>query len=288
MISEEERSRKFCESSWKPIAREDARVMIFGLPYEGEVNSRPGAAQGPDAIRRASDCIESYSPFFNRDLLDVPFYDDGNIRIKGGGKLALEAMAGAIWKRLRKELRPVFLGGDHSVTYSVVKALLNKGHKFSIVHLDAHADFQDEFEGSPWCYATAMRRTKEILKGEIYQLGIRTGTKAELEEASSQNKLFLCDRFLEGLSYVEKHLKGKDVYISFDIDALDPSLAPGTSNPAYGGLQSDHVRLLLHTLKGVNVIGFDVVEVAPNLDPSGLTAIIASEIVRDGILAWWG
>ncbi len=278
---------KFCEEALDSIEREKAEVMIFGLPYQGTVNTRPGAIKGPQAIRVASHCIETYSPFFDKDLRSVNFYDDGDIPVKGKGKMALEAMAGAIWKRLRKGIRPVFLGGDHSVSYSAIKALVGRGEKFNIVHLDAHPDSQDSFEGDSWSYASVMRRIKKIWDGEIYQLGIRTATEEELEYASKNNKLFLCDRFIEGLSQIEKETKGKNIYVSFDIDALDPSLAPGTSNPVCGGLLWDQVRLLFNTLKKSKVIGFDVVEVAPNLDPSGLTPIVAAEIVRDGMLAWW-
>src|SRR5437016_10101469 len=114
---------KFCEEAIQPIEREDAEVMIFGLPYQGSVNSRPGSVKGPQAIRLASRCIESYSPFLRSDLSGVRYYDDGDIPVKGKGKMALESMAGTIWKRLRKGVKPVFLGGDHSVAYSAIKAL---------------------------------------------------------------------------------------------------------------------------------------------------------------------
>lgn len=275
----------FCHPT---ISRDKAEIMIFGLPYEGTVNSRPGAVHGPQAIRDASHVVESYSPFLDRDLETLAFYDDGDIRPSGKGKPAFDGMAKEIIARLPKHVKPVFLGGDHASTYSAVKALVDQGKEFSIVHLDAHPDCQDSFENDPWCYATVMRRSKEILKGEIYQLGIRTCTKPELDYATKHNKLFLCDQYAEGLRYLGEQTRGKNVYVTFDIDALDPSLAPGTSNPEYGGLLPAQVHLLLKTLQKANVIGFDIVEVAPNLDPSGITPIVAAEIARDAILAWWG
>lgn len=267
--------------------REDAEIMIFGLPYEGLVNSRPGAIGGPQAIREGSECVESYSPFWQKDLLTLKLYDDGDIPVEGKGKATLESMAAAIVKRLGKGIHPVFLGGDHTVSFSVVRALTTLGHKFHIVHLDAHPDSQEAFEGDPWSYACWLRRSKELIAGNIYQLGIRTCTREEIEYSYKNHKVYLANQFVEGIRTIAEETKGENVYVSFDIDALDPSMAPGTSNPVYGGLMYDHIQALFHGLRGSKVIGFDVVEVAPNLDPTGRTAILAGEIVRDAILAWW-
>jgi len=278
---------KFFGADLKPIKREEAEVLMLGLPLQGTVNSRPGAIKGPQAIRQASHFIETYSPFFEKFAGDVKFYDDGDIIVKGKGKAGLEALALQIAKRLPQGVRPMFFGGDHSVSYAPIKVLSERGEKFSVVHLDAHCDSQDAFEGESWCYATVMRRSRQYVSGEIYQLGIRTGTPDELAYATETNKMFLSDRFVEGLNFIAQREKGKNVYVSFDIDAMDPSLAPGTSNPVSGGLLPDQIRLLFETLRVCNVIGFDIVEVAPNLDPTGLTPIVAAELVRDAMLAWW-
>jgi agmatinase len=283
------RKMKYCEFCLdKSLEREKSEILILGIPFEGSVNSRGGSSAGPEAIREASDCIESYSPFFEKDLADLKIYDDGNIMVKGKGKQALEAAAGAVWKRISKGVKPVFLGGDHSISYAAVKALVSKGHEFELLHLDAHTDSQDEFSGDSWSYASWVRRSREFFHGNIYQLGVRTGTKEDLEYASKAHKLFLAPQFVEGLRWVSEKTKGKNLYVSIDIDVMDPSLAPGTSNPVYGGLNADQIQALFYALKKTNVIGMDLVEVAPNLDPSGRTAILAAEIIRDGILAWWG
>ncbi len=280
---------KYCEFCLdKKLERDKAEILVIGVPFEGSVNTRGGSSKGPEAIRKASDCIESYSPFFQKDLSDFKIYDDGDITVRGKGKLALEAIAGAVWKRMAKGVKPVFLGGDHSISYGIVKALVSKGYDFNLLHLDAHTDSQDEFSGDFWSYANWVRRARDFFKGDIYQLGIRTGTKEDLDYASKAHRLFLSLQFVEGLRYVSEKSKGKNLYVTIDIDVMDPSLAPGTSNPVYGGLNADHLQALFHALKKTNVIGMDVVEVAPNLDPSGRTAILAAEIVRDAILAWWG
>jgi agmatinase len=281
--------KKFCATSLLPIRKEEASVVILGLPYEGIVNSRLGAIQGPDVIRTASDVIESYSPFLDKELESVKIFDDGDVPVYGKGKEALDGMAEAIKERLPKHARPLFLGGDHSVSYSCVKALSEMGLSFSLLQLDAHPDCQDSYENDPWSYACWLRRAKEagFIRGEIYQLGIRTSTREELMYASRTNKLFLMNRFVEGIRKIAEETKGKNLYVSFDIDVLDPSLAPGTSNPTYGGMLYDHIQAFLHALRDTNVIGMDITEVAPNLDESGRTAIIASEIVRDAILTWW-
>jgi agmatinase len=281
--------RSFCSFCHPKLKPDQAEILILGLPYEGKVNTRPGAKNGPLAIREASECIESYSPFFDRDLTDLKYCDVGDIAPTGTGYDTLLAMTREIKKIAKPHQKFVFLGGDHTITYSVIKALKELGHQFDLVHLDAHPDFQDSFENDRYCYATVMRRIYEIDPGmTIHQLGIRTCTMQELSAARRSNRVYLATEIIEGIRKTAEAVKNKAIYLSIDVDGFDPAYAPGTSNPSYGGLTPDHFRLLLQSLKGCQLMGFDVVEVAPNLDPSGQTAIFAAEIIRDSMLAFWG
>lgn len=266
----------FLESS---VRKKDARVIVLGLPFE-ETGGRPGASKGPAAIREASKFIETYSPFFNKAINAVSFYDDGDLSVKPS--------AAQISKRIAAGVHPVFLGGDQSVTVAAVKALAERGETFELIHLDARPDSLDSFQGNRNSGRSAIRRIKDFFRGDIHQLGIRTAETQEYAYATEANKLYLADRFVEGLAAVELQCQGKNIYLSFNINVMDPSLCPGTPNPVSGGFLSDQVRLLINTLKEFNVIGMDLVGVAPEWDPSGLTPIVAAEIVRDCMLAFWG
>lgn len=267
-----------------PVEREKARVMILGIPFE-EAAVREGTTKGPAAVREASRFIETYSPYFNRTTASVLFYDDGNLTI---GKATISSIAKKISERLPGSVRPIFLGGDQCITIAAVKSLLDRGENFELIHLDARPDSLDSHKESRWSGRSAIRRIKDFFRGDIYQLGIRTAEAQEYAYATEANQLYLADRFVEGLTAVEKQCQGKNVYLSFNINVMDPSLCPGTPAPVSGGFLSDQVRLLINTLKEFNVIGMDLVGVAPEWDPSGLTAIVAAEIVRDAMLAFWG
>lgn len=283
---------KFCQFCLPKINEEKAKVIIIGIPFEGKVNSRQGSKLAPEAIRRLSDCIESYSPFLDRDLKEIAFYDAGDILIEA---MPSELIVAEIKSRLMDKLIPgkryTFLGGDHTITLPIVQTLIQWHPQLYILHIDAHPDLLSSFQGERYCYATVMHRISEIIPSQrIYQVGMRTGEKEEFKFARTNTNLFPLDTiaFSQTVKFISQKLSGKKVYVTIDIDALDPSLVPGTSNPEIGGLLYPQLRELITSLKTSDIIGLDLVEVSPPLDPTGLTPIVASQIIRDCILSWWG
>lgn len=266
--------------------------MVLGVPFEGEVNSRKGADQGPAGIRAASDMAESYSPYFDRDLEEYRIWDDGDIAVPARGSQAdrLNEIAELVRRRLPDGVDPIFLGGDHAVSLPLITVMLERFPDLEIVHLDAHADCHDEFEGERFCYATVMRRVSEKLPPKrVHQIGIRTGIKDEYLYCRKQTDFhpLTRSRFTEGVAAVAAAVRGKPLYVSIDIDLLDPSVAPGTANPVSAGVTVVEVRRFIQLLAGERVVGVDLVEVSPPWDPSRITALVAAEILRDCILGWW-
>lgn len=283
--------KRVFEFALQSFPKEEAEIFVLGIPMEGDVNSRKGAASGPDGVRVASDMIESYSPFFDRMLDDYKIWDDGDIAVSSNGvqKERLESIAKTLGQRIPNNIFPVFLGGDHAVTLPVISVMLKRIPDLEIVHLDAHADCQDSFENERYCYATVMRRISELMSpNRIHQLGIRTGIREEYEFCRRNTDFYPLTNgsFLKQAETAASKTYGKPVYVSFDIDVLEPYIAPGTSNPVCGGISMHEARKFIDLFRKHNIIGLDIVEVSPLWDPSQITALAAAEMLRDCILAW--
>jgi len=252
-------------------------LALFGIPYDATASFRRGSRFGPDGIRWASDSIETYSPILDRDLAAVPFVDGGNLAVDG---LEPEAMVRAVRRQLPACV-PFVLGGEHTVTLGAVQALTPRHPDLAVIQWDAHTDLRDEYDGRRVAHATVMRR---LLDGGVplAQLGIRAGTREEFELARA--RCLCCDRGVAVPRDVLDRLAGRPLYLTVDIDVLDPAEAPGTGNPEPMGA---HYRELLDALRSLashRVVGMDVVEVAPPCDPGGRTAVLAASLVREMIL----
>jgi agmatinase len=252
-------------------------LAVYGIPYDATASFRRGSRFGPDAIRWASDSIETYSPVLGRDLAAVPFVDGGNLTVDG---LVPEAMVRAVRRQLPPCL-PLVLGGEHTVTLGVVQALTPRYPDLAVIQWDAHTDLRDEYDGRRVAHATVMRR---LIDGGVplAQLGIRAGTRAEFDLANS--RCLCCDRGVAAPRDLLDRLAGRPLYLSVDIDVLEPAEAPGTGNPEPMGATYRQLLDALRSLAGRCVVGIDVVEVAPPLDPSGRTAVLAASLVREMIL----
>ncbi|HLW47363.1 MAG TPA: agmatinase [bacterium] len=260
-----------------PGALPPGGLAVYGVPYDRTASFRRGSRFGPEAIRWASDSIETYSPLLDRDLDDVPFVDAGDLDVGG---LDPEAMVGAIRRQL-PPCMPLVLGGEHTITLGVVQALTPRYPDLAVIQWDAHTDLRDEYEGRRIAHATVMRR---LVDGGVplAQLGIRAGTRAEFEFA--RTRTLCCTRDVSVPAEVLARLEGRPLYLTVDIDVLDPSEAPGTGNPEPMGAT---YRGLLDALRGLasqKIVGMDLVEVAPNWDSTGRTAVLAASLVREMIL----
>ncbi len=256
--------------------------MVTGAPYDGTSTFRKGSREAPAAIRWASESIETYSPTQHRDLDDLAFTDAGDLDLDGCP--CDEAVA-----RVRQALAhvsgvPLMLGGEHTMTVGAVEAALERHPDLAVIVLDAHLDLRDQYEGSAWSHATTLSRILDrIPPDRITVLGVRSGTREEWTKAES---LLAVSQGGSLDMQAWSALSGRPLYLSVDIDAFDPSIAPGTGNPEPLGLTVDDFVTLLSLLRERTVVGADVVEVSPVYDPSGQTAILAAWLVREMLLAF--
>ena len=235
--------------------------------------------------------IETYAPALDRDLEDVVLADAGDLEVPPGEPEAeLAAVREELERLLLREQRWVFLGGDHTMTAPIVDVALGHHPDLRVVQFDAHPDLRREYLGERWSYASAMTRVLDRLGPErLYLIGIRTGDREEWVP-SRGTRVFpaWAGSAREAAATIAEELAGQPLYVTLDIDVLDPSIAPGTGAPEPGGTTVPDLLGALHQLGTARVVGFDLVEVSPRWDPSGRTAITAAAIVRDAILAWWG
>ncbi|WP_225323200.1 agmatinase [Synechococcus sp. RSCCF101] len=276
-------------------ARRDPRgcgVALFGVPYDGTTSFRPGARFGPAAVREVSQGLETYCPQLDRDLEDCAYADLGALPIPFGAPepvvAAVEAATGSL---LDAGLTPLMLGGEHSITAGAVAAAVRRHPDLVVVQLDAHADLRDSWLGARHSHACAMRRCLDVLPADrLLQVGIRSGTRPEFRELHRSGRLVPASpadapqRAGEALEQALAPHADRPLYLTVDLDWFDPSVMPGTGTPEPGGFRWSHFAALVEVLKGRRWLGADVVELAPQLDGSGQSAVLAAKVVRSLLL----
>ena len=258
------------------------RVGLFGVPYDGTTSFRPGTRFGPAAIREVSTGLESYCPQLDLDLEDLAFADLGAVAISHGApEPVLAAVEQATEAVLDLGLAPLMVGGEHSISSPAVAAVARRHPDLVLVQLDAHADLRQEWLGSQHSHACAMRRCLEVLpSGTLRQIAIRSGTRAEFEELRSSGRLVAIERMAEALI----PLRGRPLYLTVDLDWFDPAVLPGTGTPEPGGFHWADFAVLVEELSHHRLVAADVVELAPQLDPTGVSAVLAAKVVRSLLL----
>ena len=265
--------------------RASATHVIFGAPYDSTTSFRPGARFGSAAMRMESFGIETFSPYLDRDLAPFAIHDAGDLELPFGGPekaLAdLEDFAGGVFDEGKV---PVMLGGEHLVSLAPVRAAAKRFEGIHVIHFDAHADLREDYLGNPLSHACVMRRIHDLLgDGRIHQFGIRSGTAEEfamMAEGRVQTERFSAAT----LSKLE--LGGAPVYLTVDLDVLDPSEFPGTGTPEAGGLRFAELRrALMDVFARFHVVAFDLVELAPSLDQSGRSTALACKLLRECLIA---
>lgn len=264
-----------------------ARVVIFGAPMDATVTLRPGARFGPRHIRQVSEGLEEYSPYLDRDLAECRYFDAGDVVLPPGdvreGLLRIFRVAEQLF---REGKVPLLLGGEHLVTLPAVEAAARFFPDLAVVHLDAHLDLRDEYGGQKLSHATVMRRVAELIGGaNVYQFGIRSGAREEFLYARRNTNLFFND-LVAPLKKISGTLSERPVYVTLDIDVLDPAYAPGTGTPEPGGCSPQEIIQFLNCLRELPVIGMDLVEVSPVYDPTERTSFLAAGLVREAVLAF--
>lgn len=276
---------RFIPKGWMASSEEfdECDWVIVGIPFDGTCSNRPGTRFGPEMIRNASWGLETYSPIQDKDLEDISFYDAGELEFPLGNRdQILNIITESARDVLNSGKRFLGLGGEHLVTFPVIEAYLEKYPNLALVHFDAHADLREDYLGETLSHASVMRRiVDKIGPDSIYQIGIRSGTREEFQWMREHKTL------LKEKSEVQKILerfKGRPVFISIDIDVLDPSLVPGTGTPEAGGLQFNDLMDWLLAIKDLNIVGADLLELAPHYDPTGVSSAVAAKIVRELLL----
>ena len=271
-----------CESSF-----EEASVVLYGAPFDSTTSFRPGARFGPSAMRHESFGLETYSPYQDRDLMDIRVFDSGDLELCfGSSEMALSDIEKRAEEILKAEKIPVLLGGEHLVTLAAVRAVFNKYPDIHIIHFDAHADLREDYLGARLSHACVLRRCHELLgDNRIHQFCIRSGERAEFQFAAKHTGFhpFTFDGLKETVR--EQKEKKVPVYFTIDLDCLDPSAFPGTGTPEAGGVTFLELLEAIQTVSQTNVVGADVNELAPMLDASGVSTATACKVLRELLLA---
>ena len=267
---------------------QNADVVILGVPLEVTLSFRPGTRFGPQQIRNVSVGLEEYSMYQDRELSEVRFFDAGDLVLPLGNLLeSLHVIETAATQLIRDHKNPIFLGGEHLISYPLIKAMSAQYPDLVVLHFDAHADLRPDYLGQPWSHATVIRRVSEIVKGSnIFQFGIRSGTREEFSYARENTHLTI-EKVLEPLQAILPRIEDRPVYLTLDIDVMDPAFAPGTGTPEPGGCSSREMIAAIHALCHMNIVGMDLVEVSPGNDNNDQTSILAAKLVREAILAFW-
>ncbi|MCW4682055.1 agmatinase [Bacillus pumilus] len=269
---------------------EDAKVILYGMPMDWTVSYRPGSRFGPNRIREVSIGLEEYSPCLDRELHEVPFFDAGDIPLPfGNAQKSLDLIEEYVDSILEKGKFPLGMGGEHLVSWPVFRAMHKKYPDLAIIHMDAHTDLREEYEGEPLSHSTPIRKVAGLIGPEnVFSFGIRSGMKEEFEWAKEAGMHISKFEVLEPLKQVLPKLKGRPVYVTIDIDVLDPAHAPGTGTVDAGGITSKELLASIHAIAGseVQVVGADLVEVAPVYDHSDQTANTASKLLREMLLGF--
>ena len=271
-----------CESSF-----EEASIVLYGAPFDSTTSFHPGARFGPSAMRHESFGLETYSPYQDKDIMDIRVFDSGDLELCfGSSEMALSDIEKRAEEILNAEKFPLLLGGEHLVTLGAVRAVAAKYPELHIIHFDAHADLRDDYLGAKLSHACVLRRCHEILgDGHIHQFCIRSGEREEFQFARKHTDFHPFT--FEGLKETVRELKEKKVpvYFTIDLDCLDPSVFPGTGTPEAGGVSFMELLEAIRMVSQANVVGADVNELAPMLDASGVSTATACKVLRELLLA---
>jgi agmatinase len=265
---------------------DNADYVVLGVPFDVTSTYRTGARFGPTAIRQASLNIETYSFRTGIDVENIKIHDLGDLHVSTDTAKTLEMLQSVIKDILTARKIPVIIGGEHTITLGIAKGLGRAASKTAIVSFDAHLDLRNEYSGLKVSHTTFMRRTnEEVRPAKIIEVGTRAVCKEELKYAKEANIDFFTTQYVrkEGSALVAKLLKEKlenckNVYVSVDMDILDPAFVPAVQNPEGDGLEMHHLLDLLGPICDQRVVGFDVLEIAPDYD-RGVSAVQAAKVI---------
>lgn len=263
---------------------DESSIVVYGAPFDATTSFRPGTRFASQAMRPDSYGLETYSLYQDKDLEDYKYFDGGDLELPfGNPEKALEIIEEFATKILDDKKIPCMIGGEHLVTLGNIRAFSKKFDELYIIHFDAHADLREDYMGEKLSHACVIKRAWDILgDGKIYQFGIRSGDRDEVY--NGRGHVYTRNFDLETLPEIVNKLKGKNVYITIDLDVLDPSIFPGTGTPEPGGITFKEIIEGIKTFKDLNIVGFDINELAPHYDQSGVSTAVACKVLREMLL----
>ncbi len=264
---------------------ETSKIVITGYPYDGTSSYRPGSRFAPHSIREASYALETYSHYQQLDLEDKYIHDEGDISLPFGDKSRILHLIQENTKKLLKSDKKILsLGGEHLITYPIIKEYIKIFSELVIIHFDAHLDMRDDYLGEKESHATVLRRVYDLVGDKkIYHCGVRSGTREEFRFAKEHCHLypFSLNQLKDAFINISDD---KPIYITVDLDVLDPSIFPGTGTPEPGGVLFHELLEAFYLLKNKNIIGCDVVELSPDYDSSNISSAAAGKVIRELLL----
>lgn len=273
------------------VPLEEADVAIIGFPWDGTVSNRPGARFGPEAIRSATLGVENYSPYLDRDISQMNIHNAGDIELPFGDTDACLALIYRAYAGLAP-CKTVALGGEHLVAWPLVRVMHERfGDELFVIQLDAHADLREHYLGVRESHATVMRLIASLVGREnTAAVGVRSGTAEEWEILRSHPRYYggAAGHPLAAFGEFCSGLANRKVYLTIDMDVFDPSVMPGTGTPEPGGIFFPEFVRLMKALESADIIGADIVELAPDYDHSGISAALAGTVLREVLLLMAG
>jgi len=263
-----------------------AKGVILGAPLDVTGSFRPGSRFAPSAVRTASSALEEHSIYLAKDLRDISFHDAGDLIFPAGEiNSSLDIISTGVSRCLEMGKKPFLIGGEHTVTFGAVKGCLDLYKEITVIFIDAHADLRLSYLGTAHSHAAVAYLLKQLDGITLYQFGIRSADKEEMTMLTEGNaSLFTV---LNPLKKLLPTLKNSLLYITLDIDVVDPAFAPGVSTPEPGGITSVEVLEIFSLLQDFKeqIIGFDLVEICPPYDHSQITSVLGAKIMREALLS---
>lgn len=264
---------------------EESSLVIFGAPFDSTTSFRPGTRFASKTMRSESFGIETYSPYQDKDLEDIAVFDGGDLELSFGNTVkALAQIEEFTTKVLEDDKFPCMIGGEHLVTLGAVRAVASKYPDLHVIQFDAHADLREDYLGENLSHATVIHRVWDLLgDNRIFQFGIRSGDRSEFQWG--QDHVYTNKFNFNGLEQVIERLQGKPVYLTIDLDVLDPSVFPGTGTPEAGGVSFVELLQAMLQVTELNIVGCDINELSPIYDQSGVSTAVACKVLRELLLA---
>src|SRR5690554_2129311 len=271
-----------CEATYQK-----ADIVMFGADFDGTVSYRPGTRFGPSEIRKASYGLETYSMALKLDLEHLKVFDAADLECVMGNVNAAHQQIYEFTKKVVNDGKvPLMIGGEHSCTYPAYHAVQEVFDDVMMIQCDAHADMRENYMNVKASHASVMYRLFEQEKNNLKQIGIRSATKQEHDMMIKHDTL-LDDDSSTLQTFIES-LKDRPLYVSVDLDVLDPCVLPGTGTPEPNGFSFNHLMECLTILFKGNVVGMDVMECAPDYDSSKVSSVVGAKVVREVLLMHGG